>query len=344
MRRLSLYLLFLLTAFSCIDRVELPIRAEEPRLVVEGQLTNEAPPYTVRLTYTGRYDQEGQNPADQFVRNAQVSITDDAGRTTLLAATNEGVYRTVDLSFRGQMGRSYSLAVVLPGGKRYVSTPEQMPAVPRIDSVSTRLMRTNSFLTPYQYTYSINTQDPASVRNYYRWTAFGLTVKKSTGVPCSLGSPAICFDNCYTTETSTGVNVFSDDAINGNPIRNRAVFQLPVYAAWPQWVEVQQYGMTLRNYQFWKLYQQQGTRTGSIFDPLPAPVVGNVTNTDDPADRARGYFAVTSVARLRVRNDASEARQGPAVYGFLVSQPVPRGDCRNTYGRTTPVTLPEGWP
>ncbi len=345
MRRICLYLSVLFTAFSCIDRVELPIRAEAPRLVVEGQITNDPPPYTVRLTYTGRYDLEGQNPANQFVRNAQVSIADDAGRTTRLAATSEGgVYRTFDLSFRGQVGRSYTLTVVMPDGKRYVSVSEQMPAVPGIDSVSSRLIQTNSFLTPYQYTYSISTQDPPGVRNYYRWTAYGLTVKKSMGVPCSLGSPSICFDNCYTTETSTGVNVFSDDAINGNPIRNRAVFQLPVYAAWPQFVEVQQYGMTLRNYQFWKLYQQQGVRTGSIFDPLPAPVVGNVSNANDATDRARGYFAVTSVTRLRVRNNALEARQNTAVFGFLVSQPVPAGDCRDTYGRTTPVTLPPGWP
>lgn len=342
MTRLCVLFSLLLIVASCIDRVELPIRAEEPRLVVEGQITNEAPPYTVRLSYTVQYDAEGKK-ISPLIGNAQVSLGDDRGRTTRLSLFGDGTYRTTDTTFRGQIGRAYSLTVVLSNGKRYVSRAERMPAVPTIDSVSTRLVQVNNIRAPYRYTYTITTRDPAGEKNYYRWTAYGLTVRRSTGVPCSLGSPSICFDNCYTTESSTDVNVFSDDAVNGNAIRNRPVLQLSIYANWPQFIEVQQYGITLDNYQFWKLYQQQGARTGSIFDPLPAPVVGNVINTDDPADRARGYFAVSSVTRQRFRNDAREARTSTAVYGFIASQPVPQGDCRRTYG-PVPVTLPEGWP
>ena len=344
MRRLIVTILCLSSLFSCIDRIELPIRTEAPRLVVEGQITNEAPPYTVRLTYTGTYGSaSGQNPNDQYVNEAQVSLADDQGRSVRFVAKGQGMYQTTDTTFRGQTGRTYSLTATLSDGKRYVTKSEKMPAVPPIDSISARLVQVNNFTTPYQYAYSITTRDPASAQNYYRWTAYGLTVRKSKGVPCSLGSTAICFDNCYTTESTEDINIFSDAAINGNPIQNRAVFQLPIYAAWPQWVEVQQYGITQANYQFWKLYQQQSSRTGSIFDPLPAPVVGNLINAADATDAARGYFAVTSVTRRRVSNQAREARTNTAVFGFLSSQPVPQGDCRKTYGQV-PVTLPAGWP
>ncbi|GAB4032288.1 hypothetical protein GCM10028774_12360 [Spirosoma jeollabukense] len=104
-----------------------------------------------------------------------------------------------------------------------------------------------------------------------------------------------------TTVSSDVVDVFSDEAINGNSIRARKVIQIPVYAIGPQLIEIQQYGITQANYQFWKLYQQQNARTGSIFDPLPAPVTGNVVNASDPTDVARGYFAVTSITRKRIR-------------------------------------------
>lgn len=329
---------------ACIDKVELPIRNEEPRLVIDGQITNEAPPYTVRLFYTSPFGlTSDQRPPVLAAIGAQVSLADDRGRRVFFESVGGSVYQTTDLSFRGQPGRSYSLTVQLLDGKRYVTKPEVMPDVPAIDSISARFVQTNNVSTPYNYNYSLTTRDPARERNFYRWTAYGLTVRKSTGEPCSPFSTAICFDNCYTTESTSEVNVYSDVAVNGNVIRGKPVFQLPIYAAWPQWVEVQQYGITQTNYQFWKLYEQQRARTGSIFDPLPAPVTGNLVNASDLADVARGYFAVTSVTRKRFRNEAREAITSSAVYGLLVSLPVPVGDCRRTYG-PVPVTLPAGWP
>jgi hypothetical protein len=39
-----------------------------------------------------------------------------------------------------------------------------------------------------------------------------------------------------------------------------------------QYVEVSQYSLTREAYQFWKLLDEQQTRTGSLFDPQPAPM------------------------------------------------------------------------
>lgn len=341
MRQVISYIL-ILTAFSaCIDRVELPIRTEIPRLVVEGQITNEAPPYTVRLTYTGKYE---QNTDDQFVKGAQVTVADDQGRSTRFAPMGSGMYQTTDSTFRGQTGRAYSLTVVLADGKRYVTKAERMPAVPLIDSVSSRLIKTNNSATPYAFSYGVNTSDPANEQNYYRWTAYGYTNRLSVGVPCSLGNPNLCNNRCWTLVSSNVANVYSDEAINGNPLRNRFVLQMPIYTIAPQLVEVQQYAITRANYQFWVLYQQQNARTGSIFDPLPAPVTGNLINVNDPTDLARGYFAVTAITRRKFRQ-----QQYPvvvfyqALITFLSNQIVPPGDCRDTYGRQTPISEPDGW-
>lgn len=343
MRQLLVYFLILSTFCACIDQVELPVRTEEPHLVVEGQITNEAPPYTVRLTYTGKYSNTGQNPTDQYVSDAQVSLADDQGRSTLCKLVGQGVYQTIDTTFRGQVGRAYNLTVVLNNGKQYITKAERMPNVSVIDSISARLIQTNSLVTPYQVSYSVNTRDPATEKNYYRWTAYGFTTRLSVGAPCSLGSPSLCNNRCWTTVTSDEVNVYSDDAINGNAIRGKAVLQIPIYALGPQLVEVVQYGITQTNYQFWKLYQQQNARTGSIFDPLPAPVTGNVVNANDPTDLARGYFAVTSLTRKRFRLQSfPNASFYPALRSFISSQILPPGDCRNTYGQV-PVAEPNGW-
>ena len=342
MRLFLVYFLILTVLVACIDRVELPIRTESPRLVVEGQITNEAAPYTVRLTYTGNYTSSGQNPANQYVKEAQVTLADDQGRSTRFVSIGQGNYRTTDTTFRGQIGRAYSLSIVLSDGKRYVTKPEQMPAVPVIDSVSGQLVKTGNLATPYALAYGINTRDPANQKNYYRWTGYGFTTRLSVGIPCSLGNPSLCNYRCWTPVSTNVVNIYSDEAINGNPIRNRFVLQLPVYAIGPQLVELIQYGITQTNYQFWQLYQQQNARTGSIFDPLPAPVTGNVVNSSDPTDAARGYFAVTSITRKRLRLQSYTAPFYPAFTSYLASLIPPPGDCRNTYGQV-PITEPDGW-
>lgn len=329
---------------TCIDRIDVPLRSEQPQLVVEGQITNEAPPYTVKLSYTGHYSST-QNPADQFVEGAQVSLADDQGHITQFIRAGMGLYQTSDSTFRGQIGRSYSLTVVLSDGKRYTSKPERMPAVAPIDSISTRILQSPNITQPYQIAYSINTLDPANEKNYYRWTAYGIINRLSTGVPCCMGCISICRNSCWPTLSTNAVNIYTDEAINGNPIRDHLVLQLPIYSYSPQLVEVQQYGITQANYQFLKLYQQQSDRTGSIFDPLPAPVTGNVVNMDNPLDPARGYFAVTSIRRKRFRmQDYSSSPFYGAMASFFYTQYInrPLGDCRNTYGPSF-LTEPDGW-
>lgn len=333
---------FLLVALvaACIDRIELPIRSQENQLVVEGQITNEPPPYTVRLTYTGQY-QPGGGTGDRLVSGAALVLTNDLNRQTTFRETSAGIYQTVDTSFKGQVGRAYRLTIILSDGKQYAMKAEQMPDVSPIDSIAGKLIRIENFATPFRFAYSVYSRDPKEQKNYYRWTAYGITTRRSTGRPCCTGCPFVCFDRCWTTVVNTDVNVYSDEAINGNSISDRTVLQLPIYAIGPQLVDVVQYGITQANYQFWKLYQQQSVRSGSTFDPLPAPITGNLTNIADPTDIARGYFAVASVTRRRYRNQGNEAT-GSAVYGFLSSQIVPMGDCRDTYG-PVPVTEPDGW-
>lgn len=343
MRRILLLFLVIGAVSGCIDQVSLPIRTEEPRLVVEGQITNEAPPYTIKLTYTGKYSGlNGQNPNDQYVQGAEVSLADNAGHSTSCRSIGSGLYQTTDSTFRGQIGRSYSLTVTLSDGRRYITKAEQMPDVPAIDSISPMLVKTGNLATPYAFAYMVNTRDPANEKNYYRWSAYGYTTRLSIGVPCSLGNPNLCNYRCWTLVSSDAVNVYSDEAINGNALRGQVVLQLPVYAIGPQLVEVQQYGITQANYQFWNLYKQQNARTGSIFDPLPAPVTGNLINATDPTDIARGYFAVVSITRKRVRAQNYNAPFYGALTSFIASQILPPGDCRDTYG-PVPITEPDGW-
>ncbi|MFC5411572.1 DUF4249 domain-containing protein [Larkinella bovis] len=344
MKPVLLTLLILAGLVSCIDQVNLPIRNEKPQLVVDGLITNEKPPYTVRLSYSGSFTFDQETPQDQKITNATVTLADDAGHSASLAhtASNPGHYQTTDSSFVGQPGRSYTLTIRLADGKIYVSAPEKMPANPGIDRVYARFTPTESVTLPYQYYFYADITDPAAQTNFYRWTAYTYTTRISTGIPCCLGCPGRCYDRCWLQFFSQDINILSDNGVNGNRLPQRLVMRSPIYNPGPTLVEVQQYSLTPAAYQFWKLFKEQQSRTGTIFDPLPASVTGNITNASDPEEHALGYFGASAIARKRFR-EQGDATYGQAIYGFISSLIVPQGDCRATYGFQWPVSEPAGW-
>lgn len=338
MRHLLIGCLLLLTVVACIDQITLPINNRQAYLVVEGLITNEPPPYTVRLTFTNPVGQPGANSPVRYTQQALVKLTDDSGRTTQLADQGQGVYQTLDSTFRGQVGRAYSLSVQLADGSRYVSAPERMPAVPAIDSITASVARTSNFSLPYTIAYSVYVRDPAQEKNFYCWRGSGYTIRLSVGDWCDSNRVSRCNNRCWTPYSSNQFELFSDAYTNGNAIRGRMVLQIPIYATGPQLAEIQQYGITQSYYQFLQLYQQEQVRTGSIFDPLPTGLLGNLVSVTDPTQRARGYFAVSSLTR---NYDYSSPFYG-ALTSYLSSLPLPPRDCRDTYGQI-PVMLPEGW-
>ncbi|WP_234733603.1 DUF4249 domain-containing protein [Tellurirhabdus bombi] len=314
---------------SCIDRVDLPIRHEKPVLVVEGQITNEAPPYLVRLTYSNPFRYTGELPAEALARNAQVRLSDDAGRSTSLREIlgRPSYYQTVDSTFVGQPGRIYTLSIALSDGKRYVSQPERMQAVPPIDTIYTDVARLNLTTDPFRYMVYVDAQDPAQTENYYRWTATTYSVRLSTGVPCALGSSALCYDKCWIPFYHRSLNIFSDQGINGNSIKKRLVAQSPIYALGPHAMEIKQYSLSRQAYQFLRSFQEQQSRVGSIFDPLPTSIIGNIVNADDEKDHVLGYFSASAVTTKRLKEFKDESSRGN-LRSYLATLIPQQGDCR----------------
>ncbi|HMH32951.1 MAG TPA: DUF4249 family protein, partial [Puia sp.] len=85
-----------LIAVSCVRTVTVPIRNVAPILVVEGMVTNEAPPYNIRLSYSGQFKNIYEDSAIHYINDAQVSIKDDAGDSVSCALVSDGNYETTD--------------------------------------------------------------------------------------------------------------------------------------------------------------------------------------------------------------------------------------------------------
>lgn len=331
---LTTLLVLMLTLLSCVDEVQLPARSVESRLVVEGLITDEKPPYTIKLTYTGEYNSLIYGQKEIPVNGADVRIIEIGGRSVKLEQDplTPSYYWMRDSTFVGKTGRSYQLNIRLTDGKSYVSSPELLKPVSEIDRIYAefRARPDNEFREPDHYQVLIDTKDPSESGNYYRWSGYGYVPRLSTGEP--VGFAGICCNWCWIPVYGKQSEVLSDVYINGNTISRRQVLSSPIYYAGRHYIEIRQYSLTKQAYQFWVRFEEQRKRTGSLFDPLPASIEGNVHEEGDTTVLALGYFGSSAVTkrRLIIPGDTLNAERIKIKYGDVF---VAEGNCQLAYSQ-----------
>ncbi|WP_227686839.1 DUF4249 domain-containing protein [Spirosoma arboris] len=286
---------------GCVDELQLPIRQVEPRLVVEGLITTDPPPYSIKLTFSGRYNSAYELPEGLLVNGAVVTINDDQGHSVRLRQDPlaPAYYFVRDTTFRGKAGRRYTLHIRLDDGRQYVSSPELLTDVPPIEQLTAEYQSGASGLPqPSIYRVLLDTRDPITPGNYYRWSALAYSPIWQNGVPKVFESVTV--NACLTTTYGPLTDVLSDALINGNRISRRPVLDAPIYGTGRHYVEVQQYSLTRAAYQYWTRFEEQRTRTGSLFDAQPASIEGNVHQQTDTTIVALGYFGASTISRKRL--------------------------------------------
>ncbi|WP_460976040.1 DUF4249 domain-containing protein [Spirosoma knui] len=288
--------------WSCVDQVDLPIRQTERRLVVDGLITDEAPPYPIKLTYSGNLSRSLLIPDELVINGASVTVEDNLGNQAQLLQDplTPAFYWLRDERLRGVPGRLYTLRVTLPDGSQYVSRPELMAPVPPIERLYAEYQESDPNTIQFNtFQVKIDTRDPATSGNFYRWQAMCY-------MPIWGGSDPLGFYNNvsapgrYAPFYGTLTNVLSDQLINGNRIEGQLVLVPPLVALGTQYAEVRQYSLSREAYQYWLLYQEQLSRSGTIFDPQPASIEGNVRSVADTNKLALGYFGASAVSRQRI--------------------------------------------
>ncbi len=180
---------------SCQKVVTIDLNQANPQLVVEGIVTDQPGPYTVKLSKTGNYFV----PALVFppVSGARVIIKDDLGQKDTLKETVAGTYETNSL--QGTVGRTYSLDV-LTNGNAY-SASSSLPQKVMIDSLYATPRQTSNGQPGYDIW--VMFRDPPELGNYYR-----LNVR---------------VDSLVSQDSVDGrrYRLYSDKLINGNEITER---------------------------------------------------------------------------------------------------------------------------
>ena len=113
---------------SCEKVVDLDYRGNQSKIIVEGNITNEAGPHFVKITKSISLSETGNYPT---VDNAMVTISDDAGNSEILTPQGNGVYQTTTID--GTVGRTYTLTVEAEG--QIYTAQSTMPHLVPFDSI-----------------------------------------------------------------------------------------------------------------------------------------------------------------------------------------------------------------
>lgn len=329
-----------LFAISCVTEFQPDTVSIAPSLIVEGEITDQAGPYSIKLTRTADYSYKSLNLLET---GATVTISDNVGNQEILQE-NTGVYSTKPTGLRGVAGRAYKVTIKTKDGKVYESAPEVIQAAPPIQKLYYEYT-----VEPGGFTFAqrqgwdvyLDTKDPGETGNYYRWNwthyeftdiCFKKEVPGGNGTLTGLDCCSSCWDitRCYTC-----INVSSDVDINGQSISRQFIARVPYKSTNRYYLEVQQQAISPGAYQFWKSVRQLVSNTGGLFDAAPALVQGNIRCVSDPTTSAYGFFGATGVSEQYIYVDRSTGQGIPDLDPpVVVPQPSACVVCENNLYRT----------
>lgn len=115
----------------CVEPFDLEVPGGSTFLVVDGSITDEPGPYSIKLSQSSDLALNDFAP----VSNAEVSIQEEDGMVEILTETTEGEYQTATNGIRAEPGKRYRLEVKRGNGAVYQSAWEMLKPSPPIDSV-----------------------------------------------------------------------------------------------------------------------------------------------------------------------------------------------------------------
>src|SRR5689334_14703983 len=110
----TILLLLFLVSDGCVDQLDVPVLIDQHNLVVDGSISDQPGPYTVKLFLSSSLNQNVDRPV--YVSGASVQIKDDLGTTEQLTETTDGIYKTAENGMQGVVGRKYQVLITTTEG------------------------------------------------------------------------------------------------------------------------------------------------------------------------------------------------------------------------------------
>lgn len=322
-------------AGSCIDPYNPPeIASSEPYLIVDGLVDLNSENARVILIHS-----QGLNALGDPWResNATVTITVNGSQTFGLPETAPGEYTAVGLPI--SPGDQCQLRIQTAGGEEFVSETVTSRETPPIDSVTWTA-------NPNQLEIEVNTHDPTGNTRYYRWKYEQTVMYRSTHASSYIWDTELqvirgrsldeqIFE-CWKTTPSSNIGVFSTKGLSEDIVSKHIIVSFPS-TAWELRTKysilVSQFAIDEDEFNFWTQLKKNTESIGTIFDPQPSQIPGNIHSVNPSGQNVFGYFSVGSseekrlfISYQQLPYKASEYETGYPGCGYFVKDTLRLAD------------------
>jgi len=268
-------------------------------LVVEGVINTAQDSTVIKLSRTVNLSgKTNSNPE----LNAIVAVEDNQSSSYPLQEIGNGKYASPSLNLDNT--RQYRLRIITSSGKTYLSDLEAVRSNPPIDSVGYLIQSSGMQLY-------INTHNPNNNTRYYRWDysetwRFHAEYQSqyiTDGTEIVLRTPDQQIYYCFANNNSSTILLGSSAKLQQDVIYQNPITQIPSTSEKIELkysILVKQYALSTDEYNFWVNLKKNTEQLGSIFDPQPSNINGNVHCTTNPSEIVIGYVGVTSIQQKRI--------------------------------------------
>ncbi len=252
---------------SCEEIMNVDFAGDSKKnLVVEGEISTDTMEHQVILSYSGDYF---TIPEKDMATGAIVYIQE--GENIIPLRENEAGHYFTAQDVAGRVGKKYTLHIKLTDGREFTAS-DSIRACNKIDSIR-QSSNYNTYLSGYGYDVLFYGHEPQPAGDYYMYL--------------------LKIDNKLYTDTITEISFASDEFVNGNFVKDWAVYRIREkdLKHVTSFVTLEMYSITRQYYDFLSALMVETVWRGSPWDGPPANIPGNISNG------ANGFFRASAVKR-----------------------------------------------
>ncbi|NOQ24101.1 MAG: DUF4249 family protein [Bacteroidales bacterium] len=308
----SFILIFAIIILGCKDEFLIETTNYKPIMVVDGMITNEPGPYTIKLSLASPLPLEEKI----HLEACTVILNENTDKSEVLTETEPGIYVTSIDGIQGIVGNNYSISILTPEGKEYYTEPQKMKVPIEIDSIYAELSYHEHEDYPLGlpgYQFYTDSKMASTQDNYFLWNMIE-TYKYIADYRLyalfdgfvTIPGKLTDYENLYTCWKTQNVNYFftaktsnlSVPQISHQPLHFVGTDSRRLQERYSLFLK--QYTIGEETYYFWKGIADQSTEENFLVANQPYNIIGNIKNINNPNQTVHGNFTVASVSQKRI--------------------------------------------
>lgn len=297
----SIYIFLFIWLTSCIDEINLTAGGNEPKLVVDGWFSNDPSLSYVKAYYSSPF-QSGMHilhfkspDIDRIYVESELEGNEITFIYNGLTPYKPVPTFTPKEAYNFNEEDRYRLNIILSDQSHYQSAWQEVAPAATISDFKQEIIQKKVFIrglngAPFsqdQYFLNIDANIENQVNGEYGYYI------KSSGIEeaIAVSDNEFCTCTCYVPYQSIyeGLNAVVKNEAAGSVIRQN-IGSLSMGRIFRFYVKIDVYSLTFEKGKYLLKIAEQQKNTGSIFDPAPSKINGNIINLNDETEEVLGDF------------------------------------------------------